>query len=604
MSATRYLRTPTLLLAAFAVNAVLFGAIQYMVVNRQMRLADTVDFEIANFIRVQVASREVRSRRDPKAPSKPDSDTQEMLNRMSAAPTGGTIGGLSVDVPKVDIEIDTGGAIQIARELTPLVRVLPVYPERARANLTEGYVTLRFTVTETGAVADPEVIASEPPGYFDRYAIRAVLKWKYQPQLVDGKPVSVVTYTRVNFQMAPQEQAMRGPLIALTVWCTLVWSHAALAQSITRSTFKVVTHVQTLMEEERFEEALAMLEVLVEDTRDIPYDHAIANQYLAHNSVMLDRIDRGRTALARAVATPDLPPQMAMELRLFYGSVLLGEEDFALAAQMLEAWFALAEAPKPKQIFKVGYANYMNGNPARASDLLREAINAAGDKAETSWLQVYYRVLFDLKRYREAETIVYRLIEREPDKAMPWRMLASHHLQLDRNDDALAALMVSYLGGQIRDGDDLQQIASLFSFLDVPDKAARLLEAWTRDGRIEKDAAVAKQLGNLWLVARERDKAKSALQEAARMAPDSEIYDMLGSVYFEDENWADAYAAFSKALAAGGARDTDRLALLAGISAMRAELDSDARRALQAATTSKKYGQQANALLTQLDEKH
>lgn len=204
MTSARTIRLPVILGVALAINAILFGAIQLMVVNRQMRLADTVDFDIANFIRMQEQPREVRSRRDPKAPAKPDAQTQQQLNKMSAAPRGGAIGGLTLNLPQVEIEVDTGGAIQIARELTPLVRILPIYPEQARARGIEGYVTLRFTVTETGAVADPEVIASEPPGYFDRYAIRAVLKWKYQPQLADGKAVSVVTVTRVNFAMAPE----------------------------------------------------------------------------------------------------------------------------------------------------------------------------------------------------------------------------------------------------------------------------------------------------------------------------------------------------------------------------------------------------------------
>ncbi len=206
MSIASKIRLPMVLLLAVVINAVMFGIIQYMVVNRALRLEEAQDFEIANFIRMQEQSREVRRRRDPQAPQKPDMEAQQDLNRLASAPQGGAIGGISVSMPSVDIDIDTGGTIQIARELTPLVRIPPRYPERALANKTEGYVTLRFTVTETGSVADPEVISSDPPGYFDRYAIRAVLKWKYQPQLADGKPISVVTYTRLVFQIEKDEE--------------------------------------------------------------------------------------------------------------------------------------------------------------------------------------------------------------------------------------------------------------------------------------------------------------------------------------------------------------------------------------------------------------
>ena len=104
-------------------------------------------------------------------------------------------------MPDIELSVDAGGTIQMTRELTPLVRIPADYPVAALMNRTEGYVIVRLTVTETGSVADPEVLRSDPPRIFDRAAIRAVLRWKYQPQIVDGKPTSVVTYTRLEFQM-------------------------------------------------------------------------------------------------------------------------------------------------------------------------------------------------------------------------------------------------------------------------------------------------------------------------------------------------------------------------------------------------------------------
>jgi protein TonB len=188
-------------LAALLVNALMFTAIRYMVINRQIRLADTSQFDLANFIRMQEQSREVRSRRDPQAPEKPETEQRRDLSRLAQASKGSGLSGLSVDMPEIDIDIDVGGGISLARELTPLVRFPPDYPSAAINNRIEGYVLLRFTVTETGAVADPEVLRSEPPGIFDRAARRAVLRWKYQPQLANGEPVTVITYTRLVFRM-------------------------------------------------------------------------------------------------------------------------------------------------------------------------------------------------------------------------------------------------------------------------------------------------------------------------------------------------------------------------------------------------------------------
>jgi protein TonB len=189
-------------LVALLINALMFTAIRYMVINRQIRLADTSQFDLANFIRMQEQSREVRSRREPRAPEKPETEQQRDLSRLAEASKGSGFGGLVVDMPSIDIDIDVGGGISLARELTPLVRFPPEYPMSAQTNRIQGFVLLRFTVTETGSVADPEVLRSDPPAIFDRAAMRAVLRWKYQPQLANGEPVSVISYTRIVFRLA------------------------------------------------------------------------------------------------------------------------------------------------------------------------------------------------------------------------------------------------------------------------------------------------------------------------------------------------------------------------------------------------------------------
>ncbi len=198
-------KMPIVILTAVVVTILLFTAIEYLIGQRRVRLTEGANIEIANFIRAQEQSREVRSRRDPKAPEKPQQEMQQDLHKLQASSSGG-MSSLDVDIPDIDLDLDLGGSIAIARELTPLVRIPADYPISALSKEIEGWVLVRFTVTETGSVADPEILRSEPPGVFDRSAKRAVLKWKYQPQIVDGKPAAVVTYTRLRFEMEKDEE--------------------------------------------------------------------------------------------------------------------------------------------------------------------------------------------------------------------------------------------------------------------------------------------------------------------------------------------------------------------------------------------------------------
>ena len=60
---------------------------------------------------------------------------------------------------------------------------------------------MSFTVTTTGTVKDPVVMFSTS-SLFERAAIRAVLKFKYKPRVVDGVPVEVPNVkTRITFKI-------------------------------------------------------------------------------------------------------------------------------------------------------------------------------------------------------------------------------------------------------------------------------------------------------------------------------------------------------------------------------------------------------------------
>ena len=76
-------------------------------------------------------------------------------------------------------------------DMLPIVKVAPNYPRRAADRGIQGYVLLEFTVDETGRVVDPRIIESSPANIFDQSALRAVLRFKYKPRVVNGRPIRV-----------------------------------------------------------------------------------------------------------------------------------------------------------------------------------------------------------------------------------------------------------------------------------------------------------------------------------------------------------------------------------------------------------------------------
>jgi len=78
----------------------------------------------------------------------------------------------------------------------------PNYPARAREHETEGWVDLEFTVTKDGVTRDAVVKAAEPQGVFDRSALDAVKRWRYEPRVIDGSVVDQRVETRLRFRLS------------------------------------------------------------------------------------------------------------------------------------------------------------------------------------------------------------------------------------------------------------------------------------------------------------------------------------------------------------------------------------------------------------------
>jgi len=74
-------------------------------------------------------------------------------------------------------------------DIIPVVVIRPMYPREAAVSGIQGWVRVEFTITEVGTVKDPRVIDAKPPRVFNREAIRAILKWKFKPRVVEGVAV-------------------------------------------------------------------------------------------------------------------------------------------------------------------------------------------------------------------------------------------------------------------------------------------------------------------------------------------------------------------------------------------------------------------------------
>jgi protein TonB len=74
----------------------------------------------------------------------------------------------------------------VIREAKLIHSVPPDYPSAAKRDGIEGSVDLDVTVSSRGVVEDVSVLHATPPDMFEKSAVAAVRKWKYDPRFVDG----------------------------------------------------------------------------------------------------------------------------------------------------------------------------------------------------------------------------------------------------------------------------------------------------------------------------------------------------------------------------------------------------------------------------------
>lgn len=101
------------------------------------------------------------------------------------------------------INIGLGGGFARDTDYIPLYVPQPIYPRRALSRGKEGYAVIQVIITTTGGVRDPVLMEEHPANFgFGRAALKAALKLKYNPRVVDGKPeeVSGVMY-KFSFQL-------------------------------------------------------------------------------------------------------------------------------------------------------------------------------------------------------------------------------------------------------------------------------------------------------------------------------------------------------------------------------------------------------------------
>jgi protein TonB len=178
-----------------AVTIALFWVMQYMIETTDRQLDETGNTNLVDFVRLRrdetVHRRELKPRKPPPPQAPPPLPSTPQLESLS--PNAETIA-ISAAPAATDIEVSSAGfSLGVGEgDYLPIVKVAPIYPQRALMRGIEGYCVVQYTVTRQGTIRNPFVIEDQcSNAMFQRPSLQAALKFKYKPRVIDGQAVEV-----------------------------------------------------------------------------------------------------------------------------------------------------------------------------------------------------------------------------------------------------------------------------------------------------------------------------------------------------------------------------------------------------------------------------
>lgn len=118
-------------------------------------------------------------------PPQPPADPPEPPDRIYDGGGGGP------PQPQPDDPVFTGDSGDLSLDGFTLPETIitfpPQYPEGCKSKGASGVVVVEFDITATGEVVNPKIISSADR-CFNREVLKTISKWKFSPDIIDGKP--------------------------------------------------------------------------------------------------------------------------------------------------------------------------------------------------------------------------------------------------------------------------------------------------------------------------------------------------------------------------------------------------------------------------------
>ncbi|MBL1142381.1 MAG: tetratricopeptide repeat protein [Proteobacteria bacterium] len=342
-------------------------------------------------------------------------------------------------------------------------------------------------------------------------------------------------------------------------------------------THSALSEVHKDMESGKHTEALTKLKKIISSEKIKDYDAAIVYQTMGFAENGLNNFENAAEYFIKALSFNALPEKVTHELQYSTAQLLIHTEKPKKGLLYLSKWFANEAKPKTDAHILAATAYYYSENYKQLIVHVEKAL-LLNKKPPLNWHELLLAGYYELKDYKNAASTLENIIASYPEKTDYWLQLAAIYQQLNKEKKALALYELAYTKELLKK-DEVIQLIKNYRYLEMPYKAATLLEKEMAIGDIEPDREMLTLLVDSWILAQENEKAKSVFKEIIKKFNDDTARLRLGQLYLESEEWEKAIAILNVELNTKDKTLTSKVNLLLGIAQYHSDNLTDATRA-------------------------
>jgi tetratricopeptide (TPR) repeat protein len=364
--------------------------------------------------------------------------------------------------------------------------------------------------------------------------------------------------------------------------------------------YEKLSEAQVAAEAKDLKTAAEILDAMLAGRRDNELNsYELANVYNLYAFINYSREDYAGAlqAYENVVKQPDIPIAMEVNTRFTIAQLYFVQERWREGIDALNKWFEMTTTPNANAYVLLAQGYYQLEDYDTALKNIEIAIDdfeSKGKIPKEQWYNLARFLYAEKDRVEEATEILRELIAFYP-KAQYWVQLSFMYSELNEEKKQLSAMDTAYVQDMLEKDGELRNIASLYLNADVPYKAAQIIEKGLKEEKVEDTSKNWELLAGALRQAKEVKSAIPAMEKAASLSDDGDLYARLGSIYLDAEQNEKAIEAINKGLDRGGVKRPDNARLILGMAYFNLNEYVKARDAFRAAgrdERSKKYATQ------------